>query len=497
MRLLSIAIGAICLITALPLDAQVAPPQSETRIIGIDSGPRDNPTDREEVVFSELLSIAGATWMRLHVLQSNLPQGSFLRVTSLRDGAVQRHTSASLLDYGNSTAFFNGDKITIELIAAPNSSGNRVAFNRVELGRPMPTIESICGTDTRIPSTDPRVGRLSSRCTGWLIGPVAGLSAGHCGGNNQILELNVPPSSPSGQIVRAHPDDQYPFSLFNGNRLNNGVGADWAVFHAGRNSNTNLLPAEANGRSWFSLGTIPNAGTTRITGYGLNNTVRTQSEAQQTGVGGRVTLMPGSPGYPNALGYLADTTGGNSGSPVIHDPTGRAIGIHTHGGCSPFGGNNWGTRLDRQDLATAIRQANIFPGSATTFGSACAGSNGTPTLSFSGLPEINQTLTVEVRQAALQQMIVLMLGRSNTDWMGAALPIDLNNYGAPGCNLYISFEAAMAAVTSSGSADFQIPIPADSFLVGDTTFVQAFFCDPGNNALNMAVTNAGEVFVGN
>jgi hypothetical protein len=37
--------------------------------------------------------------------------------------------------------------------------------------------------------------------------------------------------------------------------------------------------------------------------------------------------------------------GGNSGSPVVHEETGLAIGIHTHGGCSNSGGANSGTKI--------------------------------------------------------------------------------------------------------------------------------------------------------
>jgi hypothetical protein len=43
--------------------------------------------------------------------------------------------------------------------------------------------------------------------------------------------------------------------------------------------------------------------------------------------------------------YRTDTTGGNSGSPVIDDATNVAVGVHTHGGCTSSGGNNSGTSL--------------------------------------------------------------------------------------------------------------------------------------------------------
>src|SRR5690606_34407721 len=53
------------------------------------------------------------------------------------------------------------------------------------------------------------------------------------------------------------------------------------------------------------------------------------------------------------LAYVSDTTGGNSGSPVILHGTDQAVGIHTHGGCSSSGGSNKGT----SSLFSPLQQA--------------------------------------------------------------------------------------------------------------------------------------------
>ncbi|MEE2711917.1 MAG: PKD domain-containing protein, partial [Planctomycetota bacterium] len=81
----------------------------------------------------------------------------------------------------------------------------------------------------------------------------------------------------------------------------------------------------------------------RITGYGTVTAPvsATWNVVNKTHAGSYVTTGGGGTG----LGYNADTTGGNSGSPIICDISGLAIGIHTHGGCSASGGNNWGTSL--------------------------------------------------------------------------------------------------------------------------------------------------------
>lgn len=52
--------------------------------------------------------------------------------------------------------------------------------------------------------------------------------------------------------------------------------------------------------------------------------------------------------------YVTDTTGGNSGSPVIWENTGQAVGIHTHGGCGSSGGQNSGTSSTHPGLQAAL-----------------------------------------------------------------------------------------------------------------------------------------------
>ena len=70
---------------------------------------------------------------------------------------------------------------------------------------------------------------------------------------------------------------------------------------------------------------------------------------QQTHVGPWVTLTG------STVQYQTDTTGGNSGSPVVHEQSGDAIGIHTHGGCTTSGtGQNSGTASNHSGLQAAL-----------------------------------------------------------------------------------------------------------------------------------------------
>ena len=145
--------------------------------------------------------------------------------------------------------------------------------------------------------------------------------------------------------------DQYPVDpaslQSNGGQ---GVGNDWAVFGCFPNANTGLTAASAQGATFTLAGSIPGTGgqSIRITGHGTDFSPASYNQVQQTHVGPFVN------NGGTALGYVTDTTGGNSGSPVIHEQTGQAIGIHTHGGCNSGGGNNWGTQITRSDLQAAI-----------------------------------------------------------------------------------------------------------------------------------------------
>lgn len=80
------------------------------------------------------------------------------------------------------------------------------------------------------------------------------------------------------------------------------------------------------------------------THFGLN----AQSSTQQTATG-TFTSETGT-----SLQYSVDTEPANSGSPIIWEANGFAIGIHTNGGCTNSGGANNGTSFELDALENAI-----------------------------------------------------------------------------------------------------------------------------------------------
>ncbi|MDW8239966.1 MAG: trypsin-like peptidase domain-containing protein [Acidobacteriota bacterium] len=276
----------------------------------------------------------GAPWIRLHFDRANLGSGSFITITSLYDGAMQILDATSLQQWRMTSAYFNGDAVEIQLHVGPNDLNVFLQLREVFIGEPPP--ESQCGpTDDRTPSNDPRVGRIVPiGCTGWIVNNGLHVTAGHCRSSG-TLQFNVPPSLPNGTIQHPPPQDQYSINNSSWTSADGGIGNDWGVFSVFNNSTTGLQPIAAQGGGFTVVQNLgpPNI---RITGFGVDSGDRNQT--QQTHVG------PNAGSSGTTMRYQADTEPGNSGSPVIDDANGTAVGVHTHGGCSTSGsGNNNGT----------------------------------------------------------------------------------------------------------------------------------------------------------
>ena len=75
------------------------------------------------VVFSHNLNFVGAPWTRVYFSDvllsgsSSTNDASFLRVSAAADGAVQVLNRAALVKWINSTCYFNGDSVLLELLA--------------------------------------------------------------------------------------------------------------------------------------------------------------------------------------------------------------------------------------------------------------------------------------------------------------------------------------------------------------------------------------------
>lgn len=481
--------------------AQPATVPHSVQPYSLDSGYLSNPAATAQVVFIGTVTVPGEDWLQLRFRDTNLSVGSRLRLTSVKDHAVQWFDAGSLRDYANASAYFNGNQVVVELLAAPASTGNRVNVVEVMAGSAFPVgVKTICGpTDDRTPSNDRRQGRQwPTGCTSWLVNATTVLTAGHCTGSSaQQIHFQVPFSTSSGGLVLPPPRHQYSYDMSTLRRLSGGTGADWAVAATVRNSNTGLYAGQAQG-DWYDIGAVPTTTSgqiIRITGYGTTGSgvPRSWTQVQKTHTGALVTISP------TLLRYTADTSGGNSGSPVVHENTGLAVGIHTHGGCSAGGGSNLGTRIDRSDLLAAIQATRYIKsaGLIVPFGSGCAGSAGTPTLGSEGFPDLGKTILVNASSLPANQAGVLFFGSNNENWNGATLPLDLTAYGMAGCSLHVSLDVGLPMTADAqGFASTPFAVPSVSSLIGLAMFGQYATLDPGANTLGVVWSNGIIVLIG-
>jgi trimeric autotransporter adhesin len=357
----------------------------------------------QEATLREIVRVPGAPWLRLHISEYNLGEHSYLILTSLQDQGRQRLDARALPQWGNATAFFNGEAVEVELHVAPGEAGVFVSIGELTVGerqapgrsKGLPVQKALCGSDDRVASNDVRIGRInranvpgntsSAFCTVWLVSNGALLTAGHCvdadpDGNGPMLpdgtidnrfatgvvEFNVPASQNDGTTVFANPNNQYPIDAtrvtwrFDGN--GQGLGKDWAVFATGRNPNTGLLPHEAQGDFFRLTNDAPAAGATiQLTGYGTDNGA--QNRTLQTSNG--PYQMESQNGADIWHSYRVDSQVGNSGGPIIWEDTGLAIGIHTNSGCNNNSNSgNSGTSLEVDALENALQN---FPGANTVY----------------------------------------------------------------------------------------------------------------------------------
>jgi hypothetical protein len=378
----------------------------------LDSGKRSDGGVQVAAVFQHTIRVPGAPWLRLHFSDYNLGEQSFITMTSLKDGSRQRLDAMTIREWGSSSAYFNGDAVEIELRVAPGEKDIFFQTEEITVGEWVgeaagvlspQAIVSLCdGDDDRVDSDDDRVGRLAladdspctiddpdciAWCTVWIGSNGALMTAGHCMDDDDppdgvldrdaedIVEFHIRNSHPDGTPRFADADDQYP--LIPGSiqfHFDDSLGDDWAVFAVSRNPNTGLLPQHAQGPGAFFRLTReqPNTGDDlRVTGCGQDATPpgttgswNSDTQTQQTDVG----PYQGESASGAAVWHRhrVDTQTGNSGSPMIWEDNGFAIGIHTAGGCNNPAVNheNAGTSFEHDPLEAAL---DDFPGPNTVY----------------------------------------------------------------------------------------------------------------------------------
>ena len=330
-------------------------PTGEIIPYALDSGVLSNVAAGSRAVFEGVVHVQDASWVRLYFGQVQLAPGSFVRVTSGLDNEVQELDAQGLARWGNTSAYFNGDTVSVQLIAAARSAGNRVSI--ISVARPIDHAPDgpqpvggsgecgICGSDDRVGSGELWACRLlPAGCTASVFNEASCLvSAGHCIRGSMVVQFNVPDSNADCSLNNPPVADQFPITEVDS--VNGGVGNDWSVLIPGVN-NVGELPYDRYGELRPIATSVPSpVVSATVWGYGVDNTC-TRSQTQQTHTGSIVGLSS------TTIEWTIDIRGGNSGSSIIHE--GEIVGIVTHcnsGGCPAF--PNLGTRIDLSSFAAA------------------------------------------------------------------------------------------------------------------------------------------------
>ncbi len=349
----------LLMVTAVAINGPIDPgpglhtldwPVSELRPFHLDSGLRANVGVTAATAFSQEITVPDALWLRLYFGDVVLKAGSSIRVTSTLDGEVQELDAGTLAMWNNSTAYFNGDTVTVELIAGAGTVGNRLTID--ELGVPNgvhqeaggPGQCGICGgADDRVPSAELWTGRVfPSGCTASVYNTSSCMvSAGHCVGGNMVVQFNVPNSLNNCDTLNPPVADQFP--IINAVFDDNGPGDDWAVLESGTNGQGQRAFDRYGELRPISTVVAAVSQAVELTGYGLNLTC-TLSQTQQFADGTICQVLS------DLYNFAVDMRGGNDGSALISND--EIIGIATHCPCC-----NFATRIDNLDFVTARAEA--------------------------------------------------------------------------------------------------------------------------------------------
>lgn len=135
-------------------------------------------------------------------------------------------------------------------------------------------------------------------------------------------------------------------------------------------------------------------------------------------------------------------------------------------------------------------QYGTTPASYTMFGFGCPGSAGVPSNTASSLPVIGGTLTIEIGNLPIPEVMAIVLGNTQLG------PIDLTGLGMPGCSGYVSPDFLALVTGSAGVASFSVPVPANPTLIGAEIHSQALVFEAGINAFGAIVSDAATATVG-
>jgi hypothetical protein len=291
----------------------------------------------------------GVDWMRLIFGDCFLSGQSFIRISSVKDGAHQELDNERLSTWHNTSMYFNGDAVDVELHLVPGDLNSFFTVKEVMVPGNSILVGGDCGGAPRYSSNIGAVGRIGPN-GGTAFIALNGLyvTAWHVLHNETAPVLMFKIQDNGGNPTDQN--DQYPVqtaTITHGSDINGGA-EDWAIFRVANNP-SGEQPIQRQHNSYGIEQPDASNPTLRVIGYGvLYDSASPKWATQRYGDGAR-----GSDQY-GVLSYRVPGTNGNSGSPVVNTSSGKVWGIFALAGCSSIAGENSGPSMSNSNLWNAL-----------------------------------------------------------------------------------------------------------------------------------------------
>ncbi len=351
---------------------------------------------KPEAVWTDIYEHKGAKYIVVEFKVFELENGDWVEVSDLKGGQVQVFRGLGFLEKGGDfiTKMIFGDAVKITLYsssAKPQCFGyliDRVTrgYNDEELSRlygSLPEPEAVCGTNDQkdavcyessypeIYETARSVCRIvmdgSALCTGWLVSCENHLiTNNHCTWDDTDFDTQAELNRMEFQFMYEDPScggssPSYEYSFMGGTWLENHHNLDYTLIQAP----TGEDPAATYGWVKFDLRVPDLDELIYIVGHPSGRpkeiSLESSDPSDPTGFAEIYTLTADVcvGGTHEELGYMADTEGGNSGSPVFARSNNKAIGLHHCANCP-----NRGLRI--VDVYNQIQAAAPYLPACTT-----------------------------------------------------------------------------------------------------------------------------------
>lgn len=365
LKLIAVAAAAALLLGATPALAQKPVLAGETRAYSA-ATPRPYPVGSEQrpVVWEDVVSSPGATWIRIHFTGFDLAEGDFVTVRSPRGGQIDRYEGRGPYGNGDFWAFsVEGDTAIVKLHGGRNM-GAGYTITEVAHGttpEPQPVAEVVCGTEGRKDVacyTSPAkslfnpIARLLFAsggawyvCTGSL---VAGQNASTLITNNHCIasqsETNTLEARFNYQKAACKGRTLEPYTNYAGGTfLKTDAGLDYTLLTLQGNP-------EAAWGEYVATTVEPTPGSVMLFPQhpGGNLKMLGKFEDNKQKILCDVTAVhesyPGSGATAGSqFSYGCDSEGGSSGSPILNGTGTRVWGLHHFGGVNSC--NNAATHM--------------------------------------------------------------------------------------------------------------------------------------------------------